>query len=111
MQAGDTYRTEEILQKLRGGGTVRESRQSGKSTALLMLAHELGADNCTVVATTWPMLLHLKNLWWRLYDGEKEPLIVRPYELNRARGTSRKYLLVDEFRLCGITDYYAAVGT
>src|SRR5271169_6213924 len=88
-----------ILRELRKGGVVIAGRQCGKTTALLTLARELGANNCIVVCHSKVEAKRLADRWCVLFPEKRnQPTeFVSAWGIPNFRGT-KKQILVDGLR-------------
>src|SRR5579863_7043995 len=102
-------RTMEILAGLRRGGLVIAGRQTGKTTALLMLAHEFGSGNCAVLCHRPEFAWCLKLMWQEMYHSEPSPDF---FSDHRKVGAPVKWILVDELSKCNYRgDFFAATDS
>jgi hypothetical protein len=109
------YRTQEILARLRRGEVVRAERESGKTTALLMLAHAIGQNGCIVVLHQPALESYAQDLWKSLYPKEQPPRFISARLVRPAIIGFGLKVLVDEIAAChcyldGI-DVFAGVYT
>ena len=104
--------TDKILEALRQGGLVLANRQSGKTTALLALAKELGSENCVIVSSDQAHSQYLQDLWRRLYKKESmAPIFCSAVSAERYLPPV-KYVLVDQYHRCALRkNFFAAVDS
>lgn len=91
-------RTDEIYRALLRGSHVFADRATGKTTAILKAAHEMGADHCIVVVADDRLRIVAEYRWAGLYPGEQAPRIMCGYNRALRSVDRRTVIIVDEYR-------------
>jgi hypothetical protein len=94
------FRPLELLERLRCGQTIKTEREAGKTTALLMLAHEIGKDKCVIVFPDEGLVDYAERVWKRLFGQEPAPSFIPARDAYLATRGRRVLVLVDEITHC-----------
>jgi hypothetical protein len=114
-KAYSTPKTMEMVERLRKGVNVRESRRTGKTTALAIVAHEFmeARYSVCIVMPNSTMGSIFKHLWRELYGEDELPKLSSPFPHIGTSGYDR--VLIDEPGLINFWDfpqrYWAAAGS
>jgi len=105
-----------IKEELRKGGLVFAKRRTGKTTAILELAHEFGSSNCALGVNT-ALQASLLSLDWKKLFPQDEPLRIEHLSTvtRFAVGRRAQFKLFDEWTgsLAGLAnlEVHAATAT